>query len=211
MAEAALTHVREARTPSEPRPASTVILLRDTAAGPEVYLLRRQLTMAFAAERFRSSRMRPDSDANRSVIVTTTSLTSAVSMRGTSDASSAAGGRADRSRHAPAEVTRTRYGPGGTAGDRKRPSASGRVVKNPPPSVPCNWMLTRCRSAAESFELSPLNASCPCRCRPCFSVRPTFDRLSLPTLTWVAAHTRSPPGVGAAGSRAGREYRSTRR
>ncbi|GAB3939391.1 hypothetical protein GCM10029976_055490 [Kribbella albertanoniae] len=49
MAEAALTHVREARTPSEPRPASTVILLRDTPAGPEVYLLRRQLSMAFAA------------------------------------------------------------------------------------------------------------------------------------------------------------------
>lgn len=49
MAEAALAHVREARTPVDPRPASTVILLRDTAAGPEVYLLRRQRTMAFAA------------------------------------------------------------------------------------------------------------------------------------------------------------------
>src|SRR5215217_6198772 len=49
MAEAAFAHVRESRTPAEPRPAATVILLRDTAAGPEVYLLRRQLTMAFAA------------------------------------------------------------------------------------------------------------------------------------------------------------------
>ncbi|GAB2666181.1 NUDIX hydrolase [Kribbella swartbergensis] len=49
MASAALEFVREGRTPAEPRPASTVILLRDTAAGPEVYLLRRQRTMAFAA------------------------------------------------------------------------------------------------------------------------------------------------------------------
>ncbi|TDD27522.1 NUDIX hydrolase [Kribbella turkmenica] len=49
MAEAALDHVRSGRTPAEPRPASTVILLRGTAAGPEVYLLRRQRTMAFAA------------------------------------------------------------------------------------------------------------------------------------------------------------------
>ena len=49
MAETALAHVREARTPVESRPASTVILLRDTAAGPEVYLLRRQRSMAFAA------------------------------------------------------------------------------------------------------------------------------------------------------------------
>ncbi|MGY4771001.1 NUDIX hydrolase [Kribbella sp. CWNU-51] len=49
MAETALAHVREGRTPVESRPASTVILLRDTAAGPEVYLLRRQRSMAFAA------------------------------------------------------------------------------------------------------------------------------------------------------------------
>ncbi|GAB2563506.1 hypothetical protein GCM10027269_17200 [Kribbella endophytica] len=49
MAEVALAHVREGLTPSEPRPASTVILLRDTSAGPEVYLLRRQQSMAFAA------------------------------------------------------------------------------------------------------------------------------------------------------------------
>jgi 8-oxo-dGTP pyrophosphatase MutT (NUDIX family) len=49
MAEAALSFVRERRTPVEARPASTVILLRDTTAGPEVYLLRRQQSMAFAA------------------------------------------------------------------------------------------------------------------------------------------------------------------
>jgi 8-oxo-dGTP pyrophosphatase MutT (NUDIX family) len=49
MASAALEFVRAGGTPAEPRPASTVILLRDTAAGPEVYLLRRQRTMAFAA------------------------------------------------------------------------------------------------------------------------------------------------------------------
>jgi 8-oxo-dGTP pyrophosphatase MutT (NUDIX family) len=54
MAEVALEYVRGSRTPVDPRPASTVILLRDAAAtsptaGPEVYLLRRQRTMAFAA------------------------------------------------------------------------------------------------------------------------------------------------------------------
>jgi 8-oxo-dGTP pyrophosphatase MutT (NUDIX family) len=49
MAADALSFVREARTPAEPRPASTVILLRDTSTGPEVYLLRRQQSMAFAA------------------------------------------------------------------------------------------------------------------------------------------------------------------
>jgi len=36
-------------TPAEPRNAATVVLLRDGAAGPEVYLLRRQTSMAFAA------------------------------------------------------------------------------------------------------------------------------------------------------------------
>ncbi len=35
-------------TPAEPRNAATVVLLRDGASGPEVYLLRRQTTMAFA-------------------------------------------------------------------------------------------------------------------------------------------------------------------
>jgi 8-oxo-dGTP pyrophosphatase MutT (NUDIX family) len=46
-------HVRAlasgAIAPAEPRNASTVVLLRDTAAGVEAYLLRRQKTMAFAA------------------------------------------------------------------------------------------------------------------------------------------------------------------
>ena len=36
-------------TPAEPRNAATVVLLRDGDTGPEVYLLRRQTTMAFAA------------------------------------------------------------------------------------------------------------------------------------------------------------------
>jgi 8-oxo-dGTP pyrophosphatase MutT (NUDIX family) len=36
------------KTPSEPRHASTVVLLRDAAAGPEAYLLRRVKGMAFA-------------------------------------------------------------------------------------------------------------------------------------------------------------------
>lgn len=49
MAATALSYVREGRTPADPRPASTVILLRDAPGGPEVYLLRRQRTMAFAA------------------------------------------------------------------------------------------------------------------------------------------------------------------
>src|SRR2546428_2199539 len=67
MAAVALEYAEGARTPAEPRPASTVILLRDApatapaglanpprpagaaTARPEVYLLRRQRTMAFAA------------------------------------------------------------------------------------------------------------------------------------------------------------------
>src|SRR2546422_4362467 len=68
MAEVAIEYARGSRTPARPRPASTVILLRDTptaptpsadpaaaaevggvVGGPEVYLLRRQRTMAFAA------------------------------------------------------------------------------------------------------------------------------------------------------------------
>ncbi|WP_141857380.1 NUDIX hydrolase [Kribbella jejuensis] len=48
MAEVALEYARGTRTPADPRPASTVVLVRDAAA-PEVYLLRRQRTMAFAA------------------------------------------------------------------------------------------------------------------------------------------------------------------
>ena len=35
-------------TPVEPRNAATVVVLRDGASGPEVYLMRRQTTMAFA-------------------------------------------------------------------------------------------------------------------------------------------------------------------
>ena len=38
-----------ARTPAEPRNAATVVLMRDGIDGPEVYLLRRQASMAFAA------------------------------------------------------------------------------------------------------------------------------------------------------------------
>ncbi|GAA3104925.1 8-oxo-dGTP pyrophosphatase MutT (NUDIX family) [Kribbella aluminosa] len=60
MAEVALEYARGTRTPSEPRPASTVVLLRTPPTtpaaaalaahpAPEVYLLRRQRTMAFAA------------------------------------------------------------------------------------------------------------------------------------------------------------------
>nr|WP_134004263.1 NUDIX hydrolase [Kribbella sp. VKM Ac-2566] len=63
MAEVALEYAAGTRTPADPRPASTVILLRDPppttpaapprpaapAGRPEVYLLRRQRTMAFAA------------------------------------------------------------------------------------------------------------------------------------------------------------------
>jgi 8-oxo-dGTP pyrophosphatase MutT (NUDIX family) len=37
------------RTPVEPRDAATVVLLRSSESGPEVYLLRRQTSMAFAA------------------------------------------------------------------------------------------------------------------------------------------------------------------
>ncbi len=37
------------REPAEPRNAATVVLLRHGAQGPEVYLLRRQVSMAFAA------------------------------------------------------------------------------------------------------------------------------------------------------------------
>ncbi len=37
-------------SPAEPRNAATVVLLRDGSSGPEVYLLRRQTSMAFAAD-----------------------------------------------------------------------------------------------------------------------------------------------------------------
>jgi 8-oxo-dGTP pyrophosphatase MutT (NUDIX family) len=45
-------HAREfaegRRTPAEPRDAATVVLMRPGASGPELYLLRRQASMAFA-------------------------------------------------------------------------------------------------------------------------------------------------------------------
>ena len=49
LAEAALRFARDGGTPVQPRPASTVILLRDKEYGPQVYLLRRTASMAFAA------------------------------------------------------------------------------------------------------------------------------------------------------------------
>jgi 8-oxo-dGTP pyrophosphatase MutT (NUDIX family) len=49
LAEAALRFAREGGTPADPRPASTVILLRDAEPSPQVYLLRRTASMAFAA------------------------------------------------------------------------------------------------------------------------------------------------------------------
>src|SRR6478609_11369699 len=36
-------------TPPVPKPSATIVLLRDGAAGPEAYLLRRRASMAFAA------------------------------------------------------------------------------------------------------------------------------------------------------------------
>jgi 8-oxo-dGTP pyrophosphatase MutT (NUDIX family) len=46
---AAREYVDGTRTPAEPRNAATVALLRPGPSGPEVYLLRRHTTMAFAA------------------------------------------------------------------------------------------------------------------------------------------------------------------
>lgn len=52
LAEAAQAYVDGGQTPAEPRNAATVVLLRDAsgagAAGPEAYLLRRQVSMDFA-------------------------------------------------------------------------------------------------------------------------------------------------------------------
>jgi 8-oxo-dGTP pyrophosphatase MutT (NUDIX family) len=52
LADAARAYVDGDRTPAEPRNAATVVLMRDAAgapsAGPEVYLLRRQVSMDFA-------------------------------------------------------------------------------------------------------------------------------------------------------------------
>lgn len=49
LAEAAVRFARDGGTPVEPRPASTVVLLRDAEPVPQVYLLRRTASMAFAA------------------------------------------------------------------------------------------------------------------------------------------------------------------
>ncbi|MFW6204322.1 MAG: NUDIX hydrolase [Actinomycetota bacterium] len=49
LAERAREFVERGLEPVPPRPASTVVLLRDSAQGPEVYLLRRRSSMAFAA------------------------------------------------------------------------------------------------------------------------------------------------------------------
>lgn len=47
-AEAAAEFADGSKTPAEPRDAATVVLLRAGAAGPELYLLRRQVSMEFA-------------------------------------------------------------------------------------------------------------------------------------------------------------------
>jgi len=49
LVEQARAYADGSRTPAEPRNAATVVLLRPGAAGAEVYLLRRQTSMAFAA------------------------------------------------------------------------------------------------------------------------------------------------------------------
>jgi 8-oxo-dGTP pyrophosphatase MutT (NUDIX family) len=49
LVEQAASYADGSATPAEPRNAATVVLLRHSDAGPEVYLLRRQASMAFAA------------------------------------------------------------------------------------------------------------------------------------------------------------------
>jgi len=49
LVEQAREYADGTRTPAEPRNAATVVLLRPSASGPSVYLLRRQTSMAFAA------------------------------------------------------------------------------------------------------------------------------------------------------------------
>lgn len=49
LAERAREFAEGGLAPVEPRPAATVVLLRDGASGPEVYVQRRQASMAFAA------------------------------------------------------------------------------------------------------------------------------------------------------------------
>lgn len=48
LVEQARAYAEGTRTPAEPRNAATVVLLRPGAGAPEVYLLRRQTSMAFA-------------------------------------------------------------------------------------------------------------------------------------------------------------------
>jgi 8-oxo-dGTP pyrophosphatase MutT (NUDIX family) len=48
LVEQAAEYADGTRTPVEPRDAATVVLLRPSESGPEVYLLRRQTSMAFA-------------------------------------------------------------------------------------------------------------------------------------------------------------------
>jgi 8-oxo-dGTP pyrophosphatase MutT (NUDIX family) len=48
LVEQARAYADGSATPAEPRNAATVVLMRPGAAGPEVYLLRRQASMAFA-------------------------------------------------------------------------------------------------------------------------------------------------------------------
>jgi 8-oxo-dGTP pyrophosphatase MutT (NUDIX family) len=48
LVESARAFADGSRTPAEPRDAATVVLMRPGADGPEVYLLRRQTSMAFA-------------------------------------------------------------------------------------------------------------------------------------------------------------------
>lgn len=49
LVEQAAAYADGSATPAEPRNAATVVLMRASAAGPEVYLLRRQVSMEFAA------------------------------------------------------------------------------------------------------------------------------------------------------------------
>src|SRR4051812_3253583 len=49
LVETAAAYASGSLEPAEPRNAATVVLLRPSSAGPEVYLLRRQASMAFAA------------------------------------------------------------------------------------------------------------------------------------------------------------------
>ncbi len=48
LVEQARSYASGEAAPAEPRDAATVVLLRPGASGPDVYLLRRQTSMAFA-------------------------------------------------------------------------------------------------------------------------------------------------------------------